>query len=443
MVWGGKENHAGTSLLVLSISFIVSPYWVEQVYFLNQSAQVLLACAMIAVSILLAENARMDIRHRWYNILLAVLMIQAAFACYQILVMVYITGAATAFLIFSLKEERTPRQQFQWIGFHAGVFIAGFTVYFVIAQRFFMGGSWYLTGQIAWPRVGAIEGLRQCFRAIWDSLGNDKPYYTGFYGIFSILLIILTIYRRVQSGKIKKNNNILFFLAEAFLIISPYIFIFFYGGEIAARMQLVMPLSQGCILYLIVLLTHITAVDKTKIQRLFAQGIILLLTISLYKDTISHLNYCNHLYYTYDWTFRYDTEIADKLYLDIKEVKAACELDDSFDEVLFLGYPDIPYSTTCFKGQGPGTSFFQYDVPVPVPFRYRYRILYLMRNMGYPVECNFSDNQIAAYEAYFEEYFGERVDEMPCYPDEGYVQYLKDDEIGLEYLVIKLGDAWR
>lgn len=32
---------------------------------------------------------------------------------------------------------------------------------------------------------------------------------------------------------------------------------------------------------------------------------------------------------------------------------------------------------------------------------------------------------------------------MPVYPDSGYVQYLKNDEIGLDYIVVKLGYGWR
>lgn len=438
---GAAQDRANLSLLALGVSFVVSPFWVTQVYFLNQSAQVLLACTLIAVSILLAEHARTDIRHRWHYILLAVVLTQAAFACYQILVMVYVTGVAAAFLASSLKEERTVRRQLQWIGYHAGVFAVGFGVYLLIAQMFFMSGKVYLENQIAWGEVGLAEGLRQCAEAVVESLGNNPPYYTGLYGVFSALLIILTLCRIAQNGKLKMGSSVIFLLAEFFLIISPYVFIFFYGKGIADRMQLVMPLSQGCILYLAVLLLPRADECKTGMKKLAAWGILLAFAAACYKDTVSHLHYCNRFYYAYDWVFEYDAKIAERLYFDIREEKIACGLEDSYDKILFLGYPEIPYNSSCIRAVAMGASLFQIDLREAAP--YRSRILSLMRNLGYPIECNYTDQEIVDHRAYFMDYFGERVDEMPSYPDRGYIQYLKDDASGMEYLVIKLGGIWR
>ena len=326
---------------------------------------------MTAYSIFLAENARTDLKHKWYYILFSVMLTQTVLACYQILAVVYITGTVAVFLITTIKKELTLKQQIQWIGFHAGIFIIGLTVYLTIAQLFFMSGSGYLKGQILWTKIGLVEGLHQCFKAIRYSLKNNPPFYTGFYDIFSILLIVLTVCRMIQNRKIKRRSNVIILLAEFFLILSPYVFVFFYGGGIMPRMQLVMPLSQGCILYLIVLIFPDRAIFKTKVQKIFVQGIILFFAATLYKDTISHLNYCNRLYYTYDWVFQYDTEISKKLYWDIKEAKDTCGLEDSFDEILFVGYPDIPYNMTCHTGLDVGVSFFQRDITVTMPFRYR------------------------------------------------------------------------
>lgn len=437
----GDGSSAGFSLLVLSVSFVVSPFWASQVYFLNQSAQVLLACILIAVSIFLAECARTDIKGKWYCALLALLLMQAAFACYQILVMVYITGVAAAFLVSSLKEERTVRQQLGWIGYHAGVFCIGFGIYLVISRLFFMNGEAYLENQIAWSEVGLAEGLRQCFTAVGDSLKNNPPYYTGMYGVFSVFLLILTVYGMVKDRRRKTGSRVLFLLAELFLIFSPYVFIFFYGREIPERTQLVMPLGQGCILYLSVLMFPWETLKGKKRQGLLAKCAVLILAAAFYKDTVSHLNYCNRFYYTYDWVFQHDAAIAERLYMDIEEAKVGYGLEDSYDKLLFLGYPDIPYNPTCYRGTAMGCSFFQHDIIEALP--YRKRILALMRNLGYPEECNYTDEEIRAYRAYFEENFGGRVDEMPCYPDRDYIQYLKDDETGLEYLVVKLGGIWR
>lgn len=59
------ETCTALPLLVLGISFVASPFWTSQIYFLNQSAQVLAACVLTAVSIFLAEHARADLKHKW------------------------------------------------------------------------------------------------------------------------------------------------------------------------------------------------------------------------------------------------------------------------------------------------------------------------------------------------------------------------------------------
>ena len=75
---GGQAKGEGAAFLALSASCIVSPFWVSQIYFLNQSAQILLACVLTAVAVAAAETARTDLRHRWYLLICALLLIQAA-----------------------------------------------------------------------------------------------------------------------------------------------------------------------------------------------------------------------------------------------------------------------------------------------------------------------------------------------------------------------------
>ena len=67
------------------------------------------------------------------------------------------------------------------------------------------------------------------------------------------------------------------------------------------------------------------------------------------------------------------------------------------------------------------------------------RLLYFIENLGYPLDIYFSEEEIAAYHAYFVEAFGQKIDEMPSYPATGYAQYVADEELGLEYLIVKLG----
>lgn len=94
-------------------------------------------------------------------------------------------------------------------------------------------------------------------------------------------------------------------------------------------------------------------------------------------------------------------------------------------------------------GHTMGFSFFQFETQLGVAPVDRTRPVSFMRNMGYPMHSSFSEGEKAAYQAYFQEYFGEAVAAMPSYPVPGYIQYLSNDELGLEYVIIKLGESWR
>lgn len=442
---GGREKGEGCALLVLSISYIVSPFWVSQIYFLNQSAQILLACVLTALSIALTEAARKDLRHRWYLLLCALLLMQAAFSCYQVLIMIYITGTAALFLLDSLRQAPSLRRQFGWIGYHAGVFTAGFLIDMAISNLFYMKGGHYLSEQIAWTRVTLPEGLGRCLEAILLSLKNTPPYYTGLYGFFCLLFLALLLHRLVTRRTLGKGSHLLMMLSALFLCCSPYVFVFLYGGELLDRMQLVMPLSQGCVLYLTVIL--LTDAEKG-LSRLFPavkKGLLLLLLLAVCKDTLSHFSFCQRFYYTDEWVFQYSSRLADEVYQEIRTAQyeaSAKQLPESTrDNILFLGYPDIPYNATCFGGHVIGHSAFNYDVAVREPARER--ILLFLQNMGYPLQVHFTEEERAVFLQEFESVFAGLIDSMPSYPQPGYVRWISDEKSGQDYLVIKLGDDWR
>lgn len=442
---GGQKEGEGPALVVLSISYIVSPFWVSQIYFLNQSAQILLACVLTAAAIALAETARRDFRHRWYFMLGALVLMQATFSCYQVLIMLYITGTASLFLLYSLKHSPSLRQQFQWIGFHAGVFLTGFLMDMAISNVFFMEGSHYLSQQIAWSRVTLPEGLGQCLDAILVSLKNTPPYYTGLYGVFCLVFLALLLYRLITCQTMTKGSCILMMLSALFLSCTPYVFVFLYGGELLDRMQLVMPLSQGCMLYLTVLLLCFEKPQKSRFFPAAKKGIVLLLLLALGKDTLSHLSFCHRFYYTDEWVFQYTSRLADQVYEEIRATQlqdSAKQLPESSrDNILFLGCPVIPYNNTCFGGHVIGYSAFTYDAAVRQPARER--ILLFLQNMGYPLQADFTEEETALFLQEFEAVFGSRIDSMPSYPEPGYVQWISDDQSGQTYLAVKLGDDWR
>lgn len=440
-----QSNNLNSTLLVLGLSVVVSPFWSEQIYFLNQSPQVLLACVLIPVTVLFVEAARIDISHKWYYLVLSVALMQVIFACYQTVIMVYITTVAAAFLLSFLKEKYPIKRGLQWIGFHTGTFCIGFILYQVTSSLFYMGNSEYLTDQLFWGKLSTLDVILNCLRGIKRSLTDTPPYYTGMYGIFCLLLAGISLYIVIRK---RDRKYLLFMTAETFLMFTPYVFSFFYGSEVLARMQLTMPQSQGCILYLTVLLwSNINAsdigTDKKVLwilnPRILRRAVALVLVVCLYRDTLSHLNYCTRFYYTDEWQYQYSRYMAEEILSEIEDIRKQNGLDSSYGKILFLGSPDIPYNGICLPGQLLGVSSFCWDPN----FLNRSRILAFYRNTGHPLNIWYSDGAEAAFNVYFRDYFGDAVDMMPVYPDTGYMQYLQNDEIGLDYIVIKLGYNWR
>lgn len=173
-------------------------------------------------------------------------------------------------------------------------------------------------------------------------------------------------------------------------------------------------------------------------------GIAAVTALAFLKSVMADMGVCNRLYYTDEWVFQYDKQMAHDIYMELKDYLAENGYDESlYGNLIFLGYPLIPYNRAAVRGDVMGSSSFAFDIEKDDT--YRPRIFYFMRAVGYPIEPEpyFTDGARAAYYAYFDAYFGDRVDAMPSFPDRGSIRYLESEEIGLRYLVVKLGPYWR
>lgn len=458
-VYSGQKTLTNVTLAVLGVSYIVSPFWTEQLYFLNQSAQVTFACILTAAGIWLAEEGRRAFRTKWYYILGTLFLMQFTFSSYQILTMLYVVGVVMVFLCSSLKEDRTAKQQLQWILAHMGIFAAGLGLYWMITSHFFGDGLDYLGNQIGWGRMGLKAGILNCIYAVLPALRNTPPYYTGFYGIFALVLLAAAFYRAAAGGRFrkKKGEAAIFFLALLFLIGAPFVFCILYCGSLLARMQLVLPLGQGCMLYLTVLFLFAGEKQETegagrknedgrrRRRSCFMKGIAVLLTLAVLKNTMTDMGWCSRMYYTDQWRFQYDKQLAHDLYMELKDYLAENGYEEELcKKMVFIGYPLIPYNEACFRGEVIGRSIFEWDIDAGSINRGG-RITDFMSDTGYGglPEPAFSKGAEDAFYVYFIEYFGEQVDAMPSFPDAGSIQYLKSEEIGLDYLIVKLGPYWR
>ena len=457
--YSGQKTLANVTLTVLGVSYIVSPFWTEQLYFLNQSAQVTFACILTAAGVWLAEEGRRAFRTKWYYILGTLFLMQFTFSSYQILTMLYVTGVVTVFLCSSLRENRTVKQQLQWILAHIGIFMAGLIIYWMITSHFFGGGLDYLGNQVGWSRMGLKAVIVNCIFAVLPALKSNPPYYTGFYGLFALVLLAAALYRAAAGGMLrkKKGEAVIFFLALFFLMGAPFVFCFVYGGSLLARMQLVLPLGQGCMLYLTVLLLFVKEKQETEGAGLKAgpsgpglrswlfKGMAALLALAVLKNTMTDMGWCSRMYYTDQWRYQYDKQLAHDIYMELRDYLAENGYgEDLCTKMVFIGYPLIPYNEACLRGEVIGHSVFEWDIDAGSVNRGG-RITDFMSDTGYGglPEPSFSKGAEDAFYAYFTEYFGERVDAMPSFPASGSIQYLKSEDIGLDYLVVKLGPYWR
>lgn len=439
---GGQRQESSVCLAALGLSFVISPFWTAQLYFLNQSPQITFCCILIPLLLWMAEKARTNLRRKWFLIPLIILLMQPVFSSYQVLILLYITGAAALFLISSFQEERETKEQFQWILYHAVLFLTGFILYLAISHLFFLEGNNYLQGQIWWGRLEPAAAWKLCLDTLRGLCGYHLPYTTGFYPLFALVLLLLTGYQMFTKRRTWKGGGALFLLAELFLILSPCVFILLYGGAIPDRMQLILPFSQGCILYLLgMILLGNREEEKHGKTRWAGRILTLILAFAVCRDAGFQMSFCSRLYYTDSQRFQYDKTMAADIYREITALQDTGLYPDSvFRKIVFLGYQDIPFNDTCVRGNVIGLSEFEFDCFEKTI--YRKRAISFMRQMGCTIDPYFREEEERAYWETFPEIFGSAVEKMPCYPHTGYVQVLSDDASQQTFLVIKLGEEW-
>ncbi|MCM1570180.1 MAG: glucosyltransferase domain-containing protein [Roseburia sp.] len=432
-----------TALFAFGASYICSVFWTAQIYFLNQSAQITCCGILVPAAILALHRGFQGGRVQKAAALLAAwLLQQIIFSCYQVLIVFYVTAVAAAFLVYAGGKRSDKKQMWKWTGVQAGSFFVGVLSYLLLARLFYMQGGSYLGGQLKWGTKPAGEVLADCFLAVGDALRINYPYYTGLYGVFAGIFLIVGI--RYVVRKHYQGSPFLFFGAAAIVILSPFVFCFFYGGEMLDRMQLVMPLAQGCMLYLIVKMVFEMAAEKTDNEKgrlwLKRAGLTLLLVL-VFRETTVQLSFCNRLYYTDAQRFAFDYQMSHDLYEALERYKAAHELpEEVLRRIVFVGYPKPHYNKGSVAGHTIGYSNLAFD-RVDQSFE-RKRMLTFMRDAGYPLvpEPWFTEEEKQIYDVCFEEYFGEAAAKMPCFPAQDSIQLLEAEEADISCIVVKFSE---
>ena len=311
-------------------------------------------------------------------------------------------------------------------------------IYYVVTKLFFFSGESYFSSQILWFRLGIRKGVEQVWERAWEAAFGKDLYNYSFFPVCVLLLITSGI--NLFTEKTKKGVFLIF--TEFLMTLIPYAFIVFYGGGVTPRMNYPFPVTEAVLLFLWVYelqKMHANPVFKDKKKT----GIVLNVIVVLAAAS-EMLRTSNRLYYTEEYVYRQDLEKAKEVKADLEEYIERYGLDASvYDHVIFLGTPQTEYDSVCMPERGGATiggSFWEWDQEFNY---YRERIYLFMEVTGYEIPKPYlSEIEETVYYYYFEDYFGEVVEAMNAYPQDGYIRYVHDEITGLWYLVVKLGDNW-
>ncbi len=428
--------------------WIVSPFWVAQLYFLSQSVPVLVTLILLPVAAYLTDMAANNLKKSWWGICVAVAVIYLSLNVYQLQIVLYALCVLVIYYLNNRNAAKTVKENTGWILINVVTIILGMALYFIITKLFFFDGQSYFTSQISWFSVGIVRGIRGILS--WTKFSLLTPSFSKLYMPGCILLLLLSAINLFRDKERRIGNKIFLLFVEVLIGIIPYVFVIFYGGGITPRMCYPFPVTEAVVLLLLiseagVFFEHLRTGEKKGLKVLKTVAI-LLAVVFLIKDVLSLLNVSNKLYYTQHYVYQQDVEIAKKVKEDLERYisENGYNPQEAYEHLVFLGTPQIAYNESCWPDRGGATiggSFWEWDNTASM---YRQRIYSVMDLTGNGIQkAYFSPMQEYVYYYYFEEYFGETVSQMAFYPSDGYIKYLQDEGTGLQYLVVKLGYDWR
>ncbi|MCR4678687.1 MAG: glucosyltransferase domain-containing protein [Lachnospiraceae bacterium] len=433
-------------LIPFCILFIVSPFWACQLYFLSQSVPVLISLLLIPfteVIVRYATDSLMPLTKKILFFLATSVLFQFIIGTYQLNMIIYVAYVCCAFVLSEFHSEKTVKDHLRLLITQAVFVIAGFIIYEIITKLFYSQYSDYLTSQIAWSNVGLSGGIINIIHVVGDVV-KGAGFYSFLYVPLCIVAFVLSIINCLKA-KEAFSKAVFPVLCEIFVFVSPFFFVILFGNDVSPRMRYIFPVAAALVLLLCYSeLNRLTDTDgKRKPLSLFKRIAAVAFCIILFADTMKGLNNTVRLYYTNE--YRYDQEylIARDLQRDLNQFF----IDNNLPEgernlVIFMGDVHIEYNDMCLPGAATiGSSSINWDSYMIS----RGRIFKFMRTAGYPIgnAPYVSDGAFMAFEYYFDEYFGATVDAMPAYPYNGYISEVRDDELGLHYYVVKLGNDWR
>ncbi len=439
-----RDSQKNGAFIPFSIFFLTSPFWTAQLYFLNQSVPVLFSILLIPFTVMLVDAAlESKVLPRILYLILAATLFQYVVSTYQVNVIVYVAYVCATFAVAHMHENTPVKKNLVDLLVHAGFVLVGLGIYKVITEVFY-DLSDYITDQIAWSRLGFVAGFKNVLHVVRISLmggsGADQLYSFTYLPLCAVAFLLAILnWRSRKEGK----ENIVPFIAMIGLFLSPYFFPVLYGDEVAPRMRYIFPVAGAMVLYIAYREFRLCFGEAVGAKLMVRRIVVLLFAGAFFVDMMGNVNLTNALYYTNEFRYQQEYRIAGDLKRDLEQYLADEGLsEDEKNYVVFLGNAPIEYNEMCKPDLAMiGNSSLNWDSY----FLVRGRIYKFLQVNGYPLGQRpyFSEGAEAAYAYYFVPYFGEEVDAMPSYPYDGYIRRVADDELGLHYIVVKLGNDWR
>lgn len=376
---------------------ITSPIIVEQFNFTLQCAEVAFAVLLVNLAFTIINRCLLH-KDKYFLLILPVIFLVIAFACYQSTVVLMIAlSAFFAMLFFKEKDEKGLRVILHYIV----LFVVSFLVYKIIDKMVMkvnhITSASYLSDQILWGKDSFGKVVMQVIRNIIDIVLARGMYHNLGLLICVVEFIYLICYQ------FQRKNWVLYISMMTFLMATFGLNIVL-GGATAIRTQLPLPFIVALAVYFLFINTE-HEVQKRIYMIVFGM-IIFVQAVTSFE-----------LFYSDAQVFKQQKLFAIDIQHDIKEKNI-----DASKTIVVIGNFSAGGPDIIRKGETMGSTFFEWDATSEISSNFRIRNFFA--TLGFP-----------RYELISKEQFEEAKiisREMPNYPQEGYIREEAD------YTIVKL-----
>ena len=286
--------------------WLISPFWVAQLYFLSQSVPVMVTLILLPIAAWLV-NMSIDNLKKWWGLLIAVAIIYLSLNVYQMQIVIYALCVLAICYFRNRDNNYSFKEILKWILINAGVIFAAMVIYLIISKLFFFAGESYLTSQISWTQVGIKQGIIGVI--VWFINSCRYPSFSKLFVPACVLFLLFSGLNMFARKNEKKVGNKLFLLfVEMLICIIPYVFVIFYGNGISPRMCYPFPVTEAVVILLLVkevlFFAEAFNINKKKVLGVISKVIVVAMLLIMLKDVLNLWDYSNKMYYTENYVYK-------------------------------------------------------------------------------------------------------------------------------------------